>query len=90
MTKHTPGPWKADLGRIATSDDKTVIARTLEPMNYEANAALIAAAPDLLAALHLAAKYVAKMVADDVKTAIPPSNALRVIEHAIALAEGRE
>jgi len=45
---------------------------------------------DLLAMLKLAAKYVSKMVADDVKTAVPPIVALNRIEAAIARAEGKE
>jgi len=41
--KHTPTPWRADFGRIATllMGEEVVIARTLEPENYEANAAFI-------------------------------------------------
>lgn len=48
-----------------------------------ANARLIAAAPDLLEACKLAAKYVSKMVADEVNTAMPPIIALNRIERAI-------
>jgi len=53
-----------------------------------ANARLIAAAPELLAALEVAELYLVKMVADDTQTAIPPANALRVVRAAIAEAKG--
>ena len=45
---------------------------------------------ELVAMLKLASKYVAKMVADDVKTAMPPIIALNRIEAAIKRAEGKE
>ena len=48
------------------------------------------AAPELVEALELAAKYVAKMVADDVQTALPPQVALNRIEQALAKAQGKE
>ena len=54
MRQHTPGPWHVnELGNVA---DKTrivigVIATTFESYSGEANARLIAAAPDLLEAL---------------------------------------
>ena len=49
---HTPGPWQAKLGRTLAFDvsivngDGFIVART-----SESNGPLIAAAPDLLAAL---------------------------------------
>lgn len=42
---------------------------------------------EMLNALKLAAKYIAKMVADDVQTAVPPAHALRLIENVIEKAE---
>lgn len=65
MSKHTPGPWKVrtlddSLGTIDTSDDTTSIAQAFDlsfqdriagSPERKANARLIAAAPDLLAAL---------------------------------------
>jgi len=54
--KHTPGPWKSergsgDYGRNITCDNgRRIIAETI-CSDHEANAHLIAAAPDLLEAL---------------------------------------
>ncbi len=55
MTEHTPGPWRCvepapgdDCWRILATDAN--IAHVLPEDEVEANAALIAAAPDLLAA----------------------------------------
>ena len=54
--KHTPGPWKIkkDLGGyldlFGEDGDKILISK-FRLINQEANAALIAAAPDLLRAL---------------------------------------
>lgn len=61
--KHTPGPWEAILwseGRwIIKADDRNVLICTREefpskPAEYDANARLIAAAPDLLDAVGFA------------------------------------
>jgi len=64
QAKHTPGPWKirhfaGDLGKdepqIATLPDSDGFGRPIATVNYlgaderQANAALIASAPDLLA-----------------------------------------
>ena len=63
MSTHTPGPWYADAYVVATvpawkgPDDGTVVCQTCHPWTTasvterEANARLIAAAPDMLAAL---------------------------------------
>ena len=57
-TKHTPGPWSASPS--PTSDGLYHVYKadgnflTLEDAEHEANARLIAAAPDLLAALEAA------------------------------------
>ena len=64
-TQHTPGPWWVDDDGFITagSDDYKIIAepRCMEPHGNEAeidaNAELIAAAPDLLAALQAVADY---------------------------------
>ena len=70
-----------------TNDEEEKLAcqekRGQVSMVYE----LLKATPDLLEALKLSWKYVAKMVADDVQTAIPPQVALDKIEAAIAKAE---
>lgn len=60
MSKHTPGPWFYDLGAtealIVEEDGATVAEirttyQTTAHRSLEANARLMAAAPDLLAAL---------------------------------------
>ena len=67
MRQHTPGPWHVnELGNVA---DKTrivigVIATTFESYSGEANARLIAAAPDLLEALEWCADTLAVFVDD--------------------------
>lgn len=53
-TKHTPGPWVVSLspnlvGAIDDGGERETVAETVGP-NKEANAHLIAAAPDLLEA----------------------------------------
>ncbi len=67
MTKHTPAPWKVcpaqkgKLGGIEVATDKAWLERELicmmphgpEQAQAEANARLIAAAPELLAALEI-------------------------------------
>lgn len=57
QTKHTPGPWRSAAGSIITEDDTRCIAVIEDDGGYEApeaerdaNAFLIAAAPELLAA----------------------------------------
>lgn len=55
MSRHTPGPWriveKSDDERLSIEAGDMFIARTDPCMAQEANARLIAAAPDLLEAL---------------------------------------
>jgi hypothetical protein len=65
MSKHTPGPWKANNKDEIRNDDNDLIATawdihvkreedgliTLLPNNSKANARLMAAAPELLEAL---------------------------------------
>lgn len=52
-TTHTPGPWQVEYGCIFAGDDIVagVAQRRKEQATIDANAHLIAAAPDLLAAL---------------------------------------
>jgi len=60
VTKHTPGPWRfaSDVNEVQTSDDYSAIAwiapSTSSVAEYEANARLIAAAPELLSVLRMA------------------------------------
>ena len=78
--KHTPGPWQAWSGFYVTDEAGLVICdvRHIGVMEAGANMDLIAAAPDLLAALKYALEYVDENAAD--MTRILP---------AIAKAEGR-
>lgn len=104
-TKHTPGPWRtriavADQGQplvIYPPDGNLRIAKICINKGEEtmqANAQFIVQAcnshDELLEACKLAQKYVAKMVADDVQTAMPPQVALNRIEQAINKAEGKD
>ena len=57
MLEHTPGPWRVEGDHLSQKDivsiDEFVVAQTvggLEDGEEDANARLIAAAPDLLAA----------------------------------------
>ena len=94
MTKHTPGPWREfqdDAGHDILAPDGSHIA-SVEPVNsldpeaeQSANAALLAAAPNLLAALHAALVYLGDDTADDSAEAI---DTRAVIRAAIAKVEG--
>ena len=55
MSKHTPGPWKADEGMIVVAGHcvATYHSRDACGEETEANARLIAAAPDLLAVVRM-------------------------------------
>lgn len=95
MSAHTPGPWKAMdwdgdtcLVEALTSDEKMVTREICHVLNPEddqpttkANLSLIAAAPDLLAALRL-------MVRDNDGTNDGVAD-LAVAAAAIAKAEGK-
>lgn len=79
-SKHTPGPWRIDSGgRIvndpdhATSERDYQIADPLERNTFaecRANARLIAAAPELLAACEEAAKFCPVYMQDRLRAAI--------------------
>lgn len=52
MGGHTPGPWDVtEIGTIENRAHNPVHIASVMPRNRKANAALIAAAPDLLEAL---------------------------------------
>jgi hypothetical protein len=61
MSAHTPGPWRLDTGSnpgspkgMAVCEGPFIIANVVDLSNHaKANARLIAAAPELLAALEL-------------------------------------
>ena len=50
MNKHTLGPWSVEGSALVVSSENRLIAQALDT-NIRANARLIAAAPQLLAAL---------------------------------------
>lgn len=93
---YTQGEWEKQgliIATVATpQNDGVIIAdcRTSNNLNeMEANAHLIEAAPEMYQALKFAMPYIAKMVADNVNTAIPPKQALERVEKALAKAEGK-
>lgn len=65
MTNHTPGPWDAhDNGHIYGDNYASAVARVFENTHQrdgeaQANARLIAAAPDILAALERSLNWLA-------------------------------
>ena len=69
-TNHTPGPWKVEkyiTRREFVTDTKTTSAdgsylAKVGPCNIEANAQLIAAAPELLAALETVSAFLTDML----------------------------
>lgn len=78
MTTHTEGPWNATerdrtVGgfTIRVGDDDDLLCLAIVPLNgrfaheVEANAKLIAAAPDMLAALKEAEELLADLADDD-------------------------
>ena len=82
MTQHTPGPWKT-TGANITDANRNHVATVTDggTTDGEANARLIAAAPELLAAL--------KDIAETQwANGVPSSGALREARAAIAKAEG--
>ena len=96
MSTHTPGPWVAspfgDCAYEIVNEVGTAIAEVdgahEDSARIEANANLIAAAPELLAALRSARSWVAQYAELRGHEAASASM-LRVIEAAIAKAGGR-
>lgn len=75
--KHTPGPWKWDQPSVFNAAGIPIahIFNHLDPKEKEANAQLIASAPDLLEAL--------KSVLDELPQSMYPKN-LKYMQKAIA------
>jgi len=92
--EHAPAPWLAQYGTydeeagqyriIVTSECRDVCELELAHGDAVANARLIAAAPDMLDTLRLVRPYIAKMVADGVQTAQPPSLVLRKLDRILS------
>jgi len=98
MSTHTPGPWHFGdtAGPIGIAVDRSDchgfrnhvwIAKNIAT---EADARLIAAAPDLLEALTYARDEIAMRVEEDGGDAYSVKKACRKIDEAIAKAEGRK
>lgn len=62
---HTPAPWFVQADRVEAADGTTVAAFDKFIAPSPADAALIAAAPDLLAALDAMTHYFAQYEKDD-------------------------
>ena len=92
MSTHTPGPWLNDhrviLGRAFDGSHKNICDRVRgqTPDAADANACLIAAAPDLLAALRLA---VTALLRYDVPASMEVATAVEKANAAIAKATGQ-
>ena len=84
MSEHTPGPWRVDCGEYS---DEYVLRNGLvthTEAEREANARLIAAAPDLLAA---ARAVVESTVTRDGMEIAPTRASVEALSAAIAKAE---
>lgn len=94
--KHTPGPWEVSKGfhknRIADSDDAAIGYALGSNDEAEANARLIAAAPEMLEALYEAEEYFDNRAdADNDETGFVPNTEMKLlvsIRAAIAKATG--
>lgn len=90
MSKHTPGPWVADIVTVYGGEFADILAKkgrerpiaeisvnSKDPFTEEdrANAALIAAAPDLLAAVRHALAYMESRGTFDTKEVAAPLRA---------------
>lgn len=86
--KHTPGPWTIVDGTTGQYDDYLVVAETqaiafvVDRGNGEANARLIAAAPEMLHALEQALV--------SLKVGAPTRWVIELVEAAIVRAAGNE
>ena len=85
--KHTPGPWGVKGWRVTIpgTGEVTLAAPGVTTATADANARLISAAPELLAALEMAAA----VIAGNPNMAYPPSRKMgEKIRAAIAKAKG--
>lgn len=94
--KHTPGPWRED--GLPIDDYRTIIDEQgnelceVTPHNGEANARLIAAAPDMLAALRECLAYMDSLpdAPQGSIAEVGQCGARYIARQAIASAEGRQ
>lgn len=95
MSEHTPGPWKASFNgtcwQIDASMDAVATTQFCYAEEAEANANLLASAPDLLAALKLARRSMIVSVTgiSDGLTIHEVRQWIEQTDAAIAKAEGR-
>lgn len=99
-TKHTPGPWRHERGMIlygeTTQTDRGTCYNVIAALhgtalpNAQANARLISAAPELLAACEQHANYYDHALPDGAWTRTPMWGILAAIRAAIAKATGKE
>ena len=89
-TKHTPGPWKYQRAtKTIRSKKENYWIATMDSwdgaVNNEANAKLIAAAPEMKARLEQVLPYLHKMIADGHgDTAIPVGLVIKRIEETLS------
>jgi hypothetical protein len=87
VAKHTPGPWSV-FDRRTTSEiraGETTIADVRQNGQGNANAQLIAAAPQMLLALKVAEPWLGKLIADGGHLeAAMPNHAVRALEMVVA------
>lgn len=97
MSKHTKGPWKVKNGAVYTEKeapiakmvrDDSALEAGIYPVERDANARLIAAAPEMLEALELAAAYIEEITKDSRNA--DNGQTIETLNKVIAKAEGRE
>ena len=94
MSKHTKGPWK-QKGMFISFEDSTHIVAEVNPKAkaWDANARLIAAAPELLRACKVVLESMHESIAYGGNKHLRAGNGKNLsimLENAVALAEGRK
>jgi|GEM_PF-1192213 len=91
--RHTPGPWwVAGKGTIRWGDPKSSRTGWIGTVNWrdkEANARLIAAAPDLLEAAQKVLAHLEARIEGAPSNAVPVFDGIAELHDAISKAEGR-
>ena len=93
MSKHTPGPWKVTAAQFGEGDEVAEVSYSIQmsrPEISQANADLIASAPELLEAL----RWLTHVCCGVGKGGNPPGSAerdaaIKAGQDAIAKAEGK-
>lgn len=93
MGEHTPGPWTLDEDAITDSDGDRWICQGFDKCeglfeNWEANARLIAAAPQLLGALESFKREISRRFANDNDMTPETRRVVMKARAAIAAAKG--